>query len=31
MIKKIEAGASATNPYFDNEEEQQAFSKQIEH
>lgn len=30
MIKNIEAGASATNPYFDNEEEQKDFSKYIE-
>lgn len=31
MMKKIEAGACATNPYFDNEEEQKEFSKYIEH
>lgn len=31
IMQNIEAGAHATNPYFDNEEEQKEFSKHIEH
>lgn len=30
MMKNIEAGAQATNPYFDNEKEQREFNKHIE-